>query len=136
MSACRLAIVAAALLVGCGSPSLDTIPVAGTITYRGQPLIGGTVFFHPAGADQGRPANARINPDGSFTAFTLQNAPGLAPGEYKVSVLYLERPLTEAAPSTSKIQIPSRYNSPETSGLTLTVSAGDAPITFDIPIAD
>lgn len=136
MSFRAFAIFPILLLLGCGSSSLDAIPVTGTVTYRGQPLIGGTVSFHPAGGGQGRPANARINPDGSFAAFTLQSSPGLTPGEYNVSVLYLERPLTEAAPSASKIQIPPHYSSPETSGLTLRVSSGDDPIIFNIPLAD
>jgi hypothetical protein len=52
---------------GCGSAKHGE--VSGKVTYQGKPLPGGTVMFWPQGVEAGaRPAPARINEDGGYTA--------------------------------------------------------------------
>jgi hypothetical protein len=115
------------------------VPVSGKIAYRDQPLIGGTITFHPIDADHGRPATAKIAADGTFTAATLQNALGLVPGEYRISVLYFERPPIEVSPSQAsdaKIKIPVRYSNAETSGLAVSVPTGSSGIPLNLELTD
>lgn len=73
----------AAVAVGCGAGTGD---VAGTVTYKGRPVVHGTVTF--VGAD-GRPVAAAIGGDGSYTLS------GVAVGEAKVLV-DSPRPVAEA----------------------------------------
>jgi hypothetical protein len=50
--------------VGCGKGD-NRVTVSGTVTVNGQPLTRGIVWIHP---DEGNPAQALLNRDGSFTA--------------------------------------------------------------------
>ncbi len=130
------------VIVGCGRSRLDTVPVSGKVTYRGNPVPWGTVMFQPVDAKASRPALADINVDGSYQVATLEHDKGLMVGEYKVSV-YAEKvplfqPTAEQQVAAAKIKLPTppRYSNPETSGLTLTVSADDDGKMFDIELTD
>ena len=80
-----LAIVA---LSGCGEASSTytgpLIPVKGKVTYKGQPLINGTVSFEPDGA--GREVQGEINPDGTYVMSTYKPGDGIVPGLYRVGI--------------------------------------------------
>lgn len=132
-------LLACVVVCGCNRPKLGGVPVSGTVSYRNQPLKGGTVSFHPVDPGQTRPATAKINSDGAYSAGMLQNEPGLMPGEYRVSVFALDRPLYESAPSQQRdiaSQIPGKYSSPETSGIVLTVPDDGAGVQYDIALDD
>lgn len=62
------------LFAGCGSDG-GAVPVAGTVTYRGQPFSNASITFYPAA---GRPVGAAIV-DGAYSTELL-------PGDYKVTV--------------------------------------------------
>jgi hypothetical protein len=79
------------VLSGCRKPSLETVPVYGTITYQGKPVPYGVVKFQPADATRGRSALAFIAADGTYDVRTLKDARGLVPGEYRVTVV-VEKP--------------------------------------------
>lgn len=79
-------VAAAALLCGCAEePPLAT--VQGKVLHNGQPLEFGVVMFHPS---RGQVAQAKINPDGTFSLSTFRASDGVLPGSYRVSVLCYE----------------------------------------------
>ena len=126
----------------CGRSRLDTVPLSGKVTYKGNPLPWGTVTFMPKDRTASRPAMADIKTDGSYQVATLEHDKGLMAGEYMVTVHAAKTPLfvpndqQKAAASLVKLPTAERYANPETSGLTLTISPDDASRTFDIELND
>jgi hypothetical protein len=84
-------LVAVLYLSGCSSdaPKINTVPVTGKVTYKGQPVAGATVAFIPTNPD-GRPARGVTDDQGVYTLTTYlgpQDQPaGAEPGEYKVTI--------------------------------------------------
>lgn len=72
-----LAILFCAFSGGCGSGHPETFPVAGKITYDGQPVTQGTVVFYP---EEGQPAMGTIAADGSYRLTTFEDGDGAAAG--------------------------------------------------------
>jgi hypothetical protein len=89
--ALAVVVLIAIALSGCRRPSLETVPVFGTVTYRGKPVPYGAVKFQPIDASHGRSALAFIQADGTYHVQTLSDARGLVPGEYLVTVV-VEKP--------------------------------------------
>ena len=125
MRSALLAVVSLAL-AGCGGghskPELSaTLPVRGTVTYKGQPMTGGTVKFVPE--DTGREAQAAIGPDGAFVLSTFKEGDGAIAGLHLVAV-------TGASASGA---VPIKYKSPSSSKVEVEVVAGktDYPINLD-----
>jgi hypothetical protein len=141
-----LPIVAA--LSGCGDSSglPRRYAVSGAITYNNKPLEKGNINFAPDGPE-GRAAGGTIV-DGRYSLTTHDPDDGAVPGKYKVSVvakmidaskvdLKIKGASTEEAKkalatvfpqkvaaraaAAGKSLIPSKYSSPETSGLTFEV---------------
>ena len=127
------------LAAGCGGPF--TAPVSGTVTYKGNPLPGGTVtFIHP----DGRVGYGTIHEDGTYS---ISAAPG---GDVKCIVQttkpIVPPPQTVAArlsggaakagatvyPAGPYVPIPEKYGDPQTSGLSHTIDRGSN--TIDIPL--
>jgi hypothetical protein len=111
---------------GCGSPGAvdtTTIPVKGRVTYKGQPLIQGTVLFEPDGA--GREARGEINPDGTFVLSTYKSGDGAVPGTHRVSI-------NGATGKTRASRIPDKYGSGNTSKLEVEVTRGKTEFPFDL----
>lgn len=117
-----------------------TYPAAGTVTYRGKPLEGATVVFHPLeGVAKSRRAAAGVtNSAGRFVMTTLKPQDGVAAGGYQVTVEKtttvvpgaVSMPPDEfgafplgADPSAAKPLIPEKYFSPATSGLSAEIKA-------------
>ena len=72
---------------GCAKEGLDgTIPIKGTVTYRGGPLTTGEVRYIP-NSDEGRIARGKLQEDGTFELTTLAGGDGALPGDYKVLVV-------------------------------------------------
>jgi hypothetical protein len=72
---------------GCGSkPKL--VPVAGKAKHKGNALVGGSVWFHPADGNpyQGEKPSGQLQLDGTFTAKTFPHGDGMPPGKYKVTL--------------------------------------------------
>jgi hypothetical protein len=76
------------MLCGCGGPN-DPVKVKGVVTFDGVPVAGATVSFLPERED-GRPANAMTEADGSFTLTTFKKGDGALRGAYRVVVTKLE----------------------------------------------
>jgi hypothetical protein len=137
----RVAMVASAILAaGCGKPPLEYVPVQGSVTYKGEPVPFGEVYFAPI-HDTGRAAVAPIS-EGQYTVMTLEAAPGLVPGEYTVHIrteLPFGYPTSAPKPKLNAkgwFPVPPRYWRADTSGWTITVDKKDRAKTFDLEMSD
>ncbi len=78
-------------LAGCsGESGTRLVPVKGQVTVQGKPAGGAHLLFYPADG-KSNPSEARSDPDGKFVVETV-GKPGMAPGEYKVTISYLTNP--------------------------------------------
>jgi hypothetical protein len=139
------------MLPGCGGGSAT---VSGQVVYNGKPVTGGYVRFRPANS-RGNAITAVIEPSGNYKALNVPT------GEAKISVDNRElEPVPAAAhprpklPSGAEqiarggpepqdlpkkmpgtyVQIPPRYYSDDTAGLSYTVKSGTQ--TFKIELTD
>lgn len=149
----RLAVLVAAgsLAIACGAGGCsgrrydkwrDGLPPAhpagGTVTYQGRPLGQATVVFlaDVPGKDRSLAAVALTDAAGRFRLRTYRDGDGAIAGTHRVTVRRMVvttpggKPLVPNASGdildlpTEKHLIPEKYASPETSGLSATVSAG------------
>jgi len=121
--------IAAALLLvsGCGPSSsaepVTTVPVKGKVTYKGQPLVRGTIRFQPDGA--GREASAEIQADGTYALSTAKEGDGAVPGNHRVTVV------GGTGPSAGS-KVPGKFASAGSSKLEVEVSAGKTDYPVDL----
>jgi hypothetical protein len=92
--------------------------VAGKVTYNGQPAPPGFVTL----VGDGRRFSTSILADGTFRFRT-----GLTPGAYRVAI---ER--TPGAVIPKNLDVPERYRSENTSGITIQIERGQQIIDFDL----
>ncbi|MGE3777044.1 MAG: hypothetical protein AB7F89_07675 [Pirellulaceae bacterium] len=108
------------------------VPVAGTLTYQGEPLESFQVTFKPA--DGRRVATGTTDAMGKFTLGTNAPGDGAPPGQHKIAVNWLDPASATATGQEAiidnpallpkpSVKIPKKYHNPETSGLTLDVPA-------------
>ena len=133
--------------VGCGPP-YTLHSVTGKVTLDGVPLVGATVTLKPIGADA-KPASGTCDKNGEYSVVDMrpEGAAGAAAGEYKVGILWY-KPSVDTSQMTSggssaadvekaddskearsgttgpKSELPTAYQNPDTSELTLTVKPG------------
>jgi hypothetical protein len=124
-----------------GTTMRETGVVQGKVTYKGQPLPFGFIYFHPPA---GEPFDDLIL-DGSY------RSAGLPPGPCKVTVITKEfkgAPDPKGFPKGFKgpgkggppaeyrppkfVPIPQKYAHPNTSGLALEVKVGKQPFNIDL----
>ena len=111
---------AIALLVWPSGEPPKPVAVAGRVTWRGNPVSGGTIVFAPdyRKGHTGGLGMAVIDYQGHYEIQT-DGQPGLKPGWYAVTVA----PPGAASPSGW----PYKYHPPESSGLTCEVKPGGNP---------
>ncbi|MDO5553915.1 MAG: carboxypeptidase-like regulatory domain-containing protein [Planctomycetia bacterium] len=133
------------LITGCGNPN-NLQRITGTVTLDGKPLEKAIVNFTPVG--EGVPAAGETNSSGIYTLTSTlgDGGSGTQPGEYKVSIQkngpereWTEEEIAQAAKNPDKAPvirnvnfIPTRYESPETSGFTATVVKGSNTFNFEL----
>jgi hypothetical protein len=116
-------IVSLSLTLGCDGTSSNMAPVNGKITLDGAPLKTGVVSTIPL---KGRGSKGGINPDGTFELGTDSVNDGASVGLHKVAVLAFDKSAGQGAEAErGKPLVPNRYLSPESSGLTIDVKAGE-----------
>jgi hypothetical protein len=124
---CAFALVAI-LAVGCN----NNVPLKGKVTFtdNGEPLTQGTVAF----LKDGIVSRGTIQPDGTFVIGTEKVSDGLPPGTYQVYITGSEivTPINEHGANAYEPQIDRKYESPDTSGLSVTVDASTR--TFNIEV--
>ena len=80
------------LVAGCGPRYPSTVPVTGTVTYRGQPVEGANVLFSRASGDlsKGELAVGKTDANGKFELIShfgsQASAKGAVPGKYEVTI--------------------------------------------------
>ncbi len=124
---------------GCGS---RTAPVRGKVTFGGQPVTEGRIFFHP---EEGRSAIGRLEPDGTYQLTTFKTGDGAAPGRYRV-VVEATRTVGGAQPQSFDEElsgvsgepgfvewlVPKEYAQRETTPLSAEVRTGRNVIDFEL----
>ena len=128
-------------IVGCSrGDRLETAPVHGKVTYKGEPLHIGSLLFVPVG--DGPSAQGEIDRDGSYVMGTYGHHDGAVLGEHKVIITALTSPggsgLPEDAvdPNAGPVSVtPERYGDLEKSGLRATVKA-DTDNEIDFTLTD
>jgi hypothetical protein len=128
-AASAAALVGAVVLVaaGCGAAERP-IDVSGKVTFQGDPVTEGSVQF--IDESTGRGAEVELGPDGTYKA-------SLFAGQYKVVVTppYIVDESKGGLPNPyyKKVKnIPAKYHSTETSGLTAAVSPDKTVHDFDM----
>ena len=122
---------------GC-SEGPTVYPVHGRVVFDdGQPLTtGGSVFFDPVdGGEGGEKANARgaIMEDGTFEMGTYAAADGAYPGKHRVMVKAQRDPNNTFEGSVVPLPvIDRRFENYDTSGIEITVQAGDNELEIQI----
>lgn len=126
-NACWVSIFVACIF-GCGGPQPpETVQIVnGQVMHRGKPAVGAIVSFHKVGADPnvGQPSG-KVQDDGTFTLTSYRPGDGAAVGEYRVTISWRESiggSLSD--PDYGPEKLPKKYQSPESSGLTVTVIEG------------
>ena len=116
------------VISGCEAkkPWETTVPVAGSVTFNGQPVAGAQITLYPRSAEvptSVRPS-ATSGPDGRFQVGTYANQDGAPVGEYAVAIIW--HPLVKSAsgPVRGDNKLPLRYAKPETSGVSASVDTG------------
>jgi hypothetical protein len=144
-------LLVALLAAGCGDGRdlPETLPVTGTVVYKGEPLADAEIGFVPSAPDSGaHPARGRTDAAGKFTLKTYfgptDDVAGATPGEYKVTVQKRDVP-ADPAELAKHFQlnpqmvpaslVPTKYESVDTTPLSATV-AEDAANDFPLEMTD
>jgi hypothetical protein len=123
-----LAAVVVVVVSGCSDQG-KKVTINGTISYRGQPVPSGILRFVGL---EGAYSAAVIQPDGTFIITDV------VPGEVKVGVM--ESPQgsgssggkTSPAAKAPTFSLPGKYQNPESSGLTYTITSETRQLNIDI----
>ncbi len=123
-------------------------PVSGRVTYKGKPVPGALVAFHPVAAPATGPAKpgeagpprptGKTDADGNFKLHSYVGDDGAPAGDYKVSVALAgsaetRNIMAKDASKTPNTTLPPRYADPGKSDLTATVGDGDNALApFDL----
>lgn len=136
-------------IAGCGgskpSNRPNTVPVKGTVTYKGAPVEGATVSFMPQDA-KGKGAVGKTAKSGEYRLATFGAGDGVMPGSYRVKITKTtsQNRLTEEQekqymaqgkqlpPNVEKDELPVKYKQEATSQLTADVKEGGKPINFEL----
>jgi hypothetical protein len=121
-----LFLATALMMAGCASPERP-ITVSGKVTFKGDPVTEGSVQF--TDESTGRGSEVDLRPDGTYEA-------SLFAGNYKVVITppYLvDNSSGMPNPKYKKVKnIPAKYHSTATSGLSAVVSADQATHDFSL----
>jgi hypothetical protein len=131
-----LALLSVVLVGGCGPKAPATLPVSGVVTLDGQPVEKAAVMFQPT---EGRGALGQTDAQGRFLLSTV-------PGNQRVTVTRVEyqglssgddklTPDPGAGGIQQKWIVPKRYSLPDTSGLSVDVKPGMAPVELKLQTA-
>lgn len=115
----------ALIVAGCGPGAPPLFDVRGKVTLSGTPLTDGNITFENAGA--GLAETVAITPDGTYSARLIE-------GPYTVTLMpvFVEQKAEDGTMEEvlkNPESFPEKYQSPESSGLKLTVTG---ETTFDI----
>ncbi len=133
------AALSVALLAGCSRNALEVVPVRGQITYGGGAWPeSGWIFFTPVEPADGfpdRPGHAQFDASGHFQVTSFRPNDGLVPGHYHAAVECWHTVPAMDHPMAGVSYVPEPFQSPQTSGLEVTIAPGQrrVDILWDIP---
>ena len=136
-----LALVAAALLVGCGGGGSDLklVPVKGTVTQGGKALSGIKVMLETSDPKIKAPLlYGVVNDDGTFEIQTSAGEKGAPAGMYSV-VLVPPAPKfdyakpTKGGPQINTDLVPKNFQSASTTELSYEVKSSAPPLEIKVP---
>jgi len=106
-----LSAAALTLPVGCSGNGLNLAKVRGRVTYKGQPVKNGTVFFMPddTKGTVGPPAVGSITSDGSYVMSTESSGDGVIVGSHKVGITGVEEKSVGDTPAPTPESDPEGY---------------------------
>jgi hypothetical protein len=111
------------MAIGCGKDlGFSIAPVSGTVAYRGQPLPGGRIVFHPLAYTPGPQAIGVIEADGTFQ-MQVNGVTGAAVGDHRVTIDYRRTPTEQESRNLviPELLIPPKYADVDHSPLRCTV---------------
>jgi hypothetical protein len=128
--------LASLAMFGCGSDNrIATAPVAGLVTYNGEPLKIGSLLFVPVAG--GPTAQGNIDANGNFTMGTYDMDDGAIIGQHKVMITAITAPGGSGLPEdvigkdgAPVSVIPDKFGDLEKSGLVIDVKSGDNDVDF------
>ena len=133
-SSCFCAVgLALAMISGCGEQRVEVYPVKGNLYFQGEPPIGAQIVLHPTTPAES-PLAAEVTPtgtvaeDGSFSITTYDPGDGAPVGDYIVTVQWFKLVNDDGGTGRGPNVLPSKYASPRTSPLRLTVPEGGTEI--------
>ena len=137
-------IVLLCVAIGCAKQSnrKPVYAVAGKALFKGEPLVGARIGFHPLGHSGRREmsATAQVDDDGAFALTTYEKGDGAPAGEYVVTIYWPdERSIKEnnATPEEGDGLPPDRlkreYAVAKTTKLRATVHNKPNTIDFNLP---
>jgi hypothetical protein len=125
------ALLMSGLLCGCAGKRAT---VAGSVTFKGQSVDGGRIFFLPEGEPAGRPTVEGPIKQGKYS---LPAAKGPELGRHRVAIVWHRKPGRHSAPAESGLVtddmeqvIPAIYNSKTT--LSAEIQRGNNRFDFDL----
>ncbi|MFO0817152.1 MAG: hypothetical protein U1A77_04355 [Pirellulales bacterium] len=140
-------LLAFASLVGCGDGGPPLSQVKGTVKYNGQPVDGAVVTFQ---YENGQMAVGSTDASGVYTLVTNGN-PGAPLGKALVGVTKtnsgvsgdatsmkpedmqkMQQKMMQQRNAAAKPSLPTKYQNPNSSGLTADVAAGTSEANFDL----
>jgi hypothetical protein len=106
-----LSVAALVLSIGCSGNGLNLAKVRGKVTYKGQPIKNGTVFFMPDDTKGtiGPPAVGSITSDGSYIMSTESSGDGVIVGSHKVGITGMEEHPISSSPAPTPETDPAGY---------------------------
>jgi len=129
----------ALLAAGCGDAGMPLGSVSGRVTYMGQAVPDGIIYFVP---EQGPAASGPIDDEGRYELTTYSRGDGAVLGTHQVyfspaaDTGGADENVVETAqippPPPDPAYLPRKYRSPETSGLTREVQSGANTFDFDL----
>ncbi|MFQ3594184.1 MAG: carboxypeptidase-like regulatory domain-containing protein [Gemmataceae bacterium] len=119
-------------LIGCGS---GRVPVQGVATYKGKPIKGAQIVFFPEKGDaSASPSSAVVDADGNFQLETAPGQPGVALGDYRVTVMWYQQETTVRGETITvgKELLGDRFSKRDTTPLRVSVTGSSEPIVLQL----
>lgn len=136
MSLMGLLFVFCSSLVGCGN-GLDTVPVEGVVTFKGDPVPKIAVAFMPKDG-KGQIAEGTTDAEGKFKLQTREPGDGAIVGDYLIAFRYVpdEVPEMPGFPGAKPVvsPLPKKYGDSARSGVTANVVSDASKNVFNFDL--
>jgi hypothetical protein len=129
--------------IGCGKQNnhKPVFQVSGRVTFRGEPMTGAVIGFHPLNVSDLRAVHAtsKADKDGHFSLTTYATGDGAPAGEYAVTIYWPGKRLKKVEPNEDEDEelppdrLSRAYSDPKSAKLRGTVREQPNTIDFNLP---